>query len=151
MWVEVEITFSAGNRNADVCLKPTRAIRFTSTYQPGYQYTNTTSALKDEPLEYGPWEHVSADVEPTYSANELARILKYPALALEVHLEGKVTLRVQVDTDGVPRHVIVQKSTNKIFDRNAKKAASLLTYTPAIRDGKPFRMWFTVSIVFKMD
>ncbi len=60
----------------------------------------------------------------------------YPLLAQQRHQEGLVTLRVEVDASGTPRHVSVLASSRySLLDEAAVAAVSLWRFSPAQRDG----------------
>jgi len=55
---------------------------------------------------------------------------QYPTLARQMRLEGEVTVCFNVDRDGKPQRVKVRSSTNRIFEKAAKKAARGSSYQP---------------------
>jgi len=71
----------------------------------------------------------------------------YPEIALRAGIEGKVWVKIWVDTDGRARQAIVLKSDNEIFNQPALEAAKQFVFTPAIKAGKPVSVW--VSVPFK--
>jgi TonB family protein len=74
----------------------------------------------------------------------------YPPEALAKGLEGKVWLKILVDTTGHPSDVQVLKSENEIFNANAMAAARQFIFTPAMKDKKPVPVWITLPFKFKL-
>ena len=61
---------------------------------------------------------------------------QYPPLARQMRLEGEVTVCFNVDREGKPHRVKVRSSTNRIFEKPAKKAVRGSSYQPLNRDQK---------------
>jgi protein TonB len=59
---------------------------------------------------------------------------QYPPLARQMRLEGEVTVCFNVDRDGKPHRVKVRSSTNRIFEKAAKKAVRGSSYQPLKKD-----------------
>lgn len=75
----------------------------------------------------------------------------YPAAALRVHEEGTVLLRVEVDAQGQPASVEIQRSSrSRELDRAAREAVSEWTFLPAIENGQPVASTVTVPVDFRI-
>jgi TonB family protein len=74
----------------------------------------------------------------------------YPELALKAGLEGKVWLKIWVDTDGKAKQVDVLKSDSDVFNQAAIDAAKQFLFTPAYMKGKPVAVWVSVPFKFKL-
>lgn len=64
------------------------------------------------------------------------RAPKYPALASEQHQQGRVVIRMYVDTQGrVSRAEVLESSGHPALDRAAREALARWQFIPALRDG----------------
>lgn len=106
---------------------------------------------KDGVEEYGMDDYVEGATYPAYNPTQLSRLIRYPEKAREDGLEGSVTVSVQIDTDGRVLDVVVRDSSHEIFEAEAVKAARALKFTPAVKDGKPARMWTTIAVQFRLN
>ena len=61
---------------------------------------------------------------------------EYPPLARQMRLEGEVTVCFNVDREGKTHRVTVRSSTNRIFEKPAKKAVRGSSYQPLKKDQK---------------
>ncbi len=75
--------------------------------------------------------------------------MKYPELAVETGLEGRVTVKVLVNSDG---NVIKVGSVNgpELFHDEVKEKAQDLNFTPGLQNNKPVKVWVTVPFSFKL-
>ena len=127
MWVRVEITFNPG------------------------PIEGGDGAAAGDLNEDSVGEFVPVETPARFDRAELARILVYPEEAKEEGLEGTVIVKVEVDKNGKPLQALVERSTEEIFEENAVKAAMSLTYTPAVQNGYPLKMWITFPISFVLE
>jgi|WetSurMetagenome_2_1015567.scaffolds.fasta_scaffold294930_1 TonB family protein len=74
----------------------------------------------------------------------------YPREALAKGLEGKVWVKILVDTAGIPAEVNILKSENDVFNESAMAAARQFTFAPALKDKKPVAVWVTMPFKFKL-
>lgn len=74
----------------------------------------------------------------------------YPREALSKGLEGKVWVKILVDTIGIPAEVSILKSENDIFNESAMVAARQFRFSPALKDKKPVAVWVTMPFKFKL-
>ncbi|OQY29504.1 MAG: hypothetical protein B6244_03765, partial [Candidatus Cloacimonetes bacterium 4572_55] len=65
---------------------------------------------------------------------------KYPELAQEAGIEGKVILNVYVDENGKVRNAIVMKGVPNKWE-----------YKPAKQRGKPVGVWISQIIKFELE
>jgi TonB family protein len=76
---------------------------------------------------------------------------EYPALARQQGLEGTVTLRLEMLTNGTVGQVEVAKSSGApILDEAAQAAAHTWTHTPAMQNGVPVTRWVQLSLTFTL-
>ncbi len=74
----------------------------------------------------------------------------YPPEALAKNLEGKVWLKVLIDSTGHPAEVELLKSDNEIFNDAAMTAARQFTFNPALKDKRPVAVWVSFPFKFKL-
>ena len=74
----------------------------------------------------------------------------YPPLALRMGMEGDVTLRIEVDTEGKVTKAEIMKSGGAGFDEEALKAVKQSRFEPAQRDGKKVPAEFTYIYRFRL-
>ncbi len=76
----------------------------------------------------------------------------YPAAAMRRRISGTVAVRVEVGTDGVPTHVVVENSSrNRDLDRAALEAVRTWRFQPAQRDGQAVASSIVIPVDFKLD
>ena len=76
---------------------------------------------------------------------------KYPATALKQKVEGVVVLAVDINTQGLPVDIKVERSEPAgVFDQTAVDAAWQWTFSPAVEAGKPVASRIRVPISFKI-
>jgi TonB family protein len=92
-------------------------------------------------------DNVLVDVQPAV----IKRVEPvYPHDALAKGTEGKVWLKILVDTAGHPSQVEVLKSENQYFDQASITAAKQWIFSPALKDSKPVAVWITLPFKFKL-
>jgi protein TonB len=75
----------------------------------------------------------------------------YPPIALRMGMEGDVTLRIEVDTDGKVTKAEITKSGGAGFDEEALKAVRQSRFEPAQKDGKNVPAEFTYIYRFRLQ
>lgn len=147
MWVTVEATFNPGKKNESLAPgKESKEDHDEIMYADIAEIEYASAAPMDDAED----DFIPDATPPSYDQAELSRLLEYPVIARENGIEGTVKVSVQVDKDGTPLQVRIMHSTNKIFEQNARKAASELTYTPATQNGHPIQTWFTLTVAFEL-
>ncbi|GAB6010554.1 TonB family protein [Viscerimonas tarda] len=77
--------------------------------------------------------------------------LKYPEQALKAKIEGDVTVRFTITTDGSISGAKVVKGVSPELDAEALRIVGLLPkFTPGIQNGKPKESNFTLPISFRL-
>ena len=71
-------------------------------------------------------------------------------MALRMGLEGDVTLRIEVDTEGKVTRTEIVKSGGAGFDEEALKAVKQARFEPAHKDGKKVPAEFTYIYRFRL-
>lgn len=101
--------------------------------------------------EIGPREFVNLEKEPApVNLDQLKGLIGYPPMAKEAEIEGKVTVRVQVDKNGNYVKHIILKDPHPILTKAVTDKISMLTFTPGIQAGKPIKVWVTIPFDFKL-
>ncbi len=72
----------------------------------------------------------------------------YPPVARKAGLGGRVTVRAVIAPDGSVESVEVFSSTNPLFNEAAVDAVSRWRYRPALMNGRPVRVYFSVVVDF---
>lgn len=77
---------------------------------------------------------------------------KYPPLAQEAGIEGRVILNVFVDETGKVKNALVIKGVpNTGLDEAALEAIQKWEYEPAMQRGKPVGVWISQIIKFELE
>jgi protein TonB len=74
----------------------------------------------------------------------------YPPMALRMGLEGDVTLKIEVDTEGKVTRTEIVKSAGMGFDEEAVKAVKQSRFEPAQKDGQIVAAEFTYIYRFRL-
>ena len=72
----------------------------------------------------------------------------YPRVARQAGLGGRVTVRAVIAPDGSVESVEVFASTNPLFNDAAVEAVRRWRYRPALMNGRPVRVFFSVVVDF---
>ena len=76
----------------------------------------------------------------------------YPLGMLRQEIEGSVTVRVLVGTDGRVRQVQIIRATDPNFARSTERQAlKAWRFKPATRDGQPVEDWQTLTVRFDIN
>jgi periplasmic protein TonB len=96
-----------------------------------------------------------AAVDPVDVTGEMVRPVvlvkvdpSYPEAARRAGLGGRVTLRAVIAEDGRVESVEVFASTNPLFNDAAVDAVRRWRYRPALMNGRPVRVYFSVVVSF---
>jgi TonB family protein len=98
-----------------------------------------------------PDEFISLTVEPTFDYAEFVGRIVYPEEARKNGIEGRVLVRVLIDTTGTAVKFRIDHSDNAIFDTTAVDAVMRTKFTPAMQNEKAVTAWVTVPINFKIN
>ena len=86
---------------------------------------------------------------PTEFMKWLTQNLKYPEMALQKKIEGKVTVSFIVNTDGSTSEVKVAKSAHVLLDYEALRVMKMMPkWKPGEDKGKPCRTLMVIPVVF---
>lgn len=82
----------------------------------------------------------------------LSQNIKYPAVARENNIQGKVILRFIVEKDGTVNGVSVLRGTNDLLDKEAVRVVKEMPkWKPGKQRGNAVRSYFTLPVVFKLE
>lgn len=82
----------------------------------------------------------------------LSSHIKYPDMAQQNGIEGKVTIKFCVEKDGSISHVTVAKGVDKDLDREAVRVTSQMPkWNPGKNNGVAVRSYFYLPVVFKIQ
>ncbi len=109
----------------------------------------TKDIIKDTPKDI--YNISDVDVVPEcINLSQVRSEMKYPELAKETNIEGKVTVKVLVGADG---NVIKIGSLTgpEVFHDEVKDKAKDLQFTPGLQSNKPVKVWIYVPFNFKLN
>ncbi len=95
----------------------------------------------------------SFEVEKPPECVNLAQVrasMHYPEVARQAQIEGRVSVKVLVGTDGSVVK-IGSISGPDVFHDEVRDKASNLQFTPGLQNGKPVKVWVTVPFNFKLN
>ena len=83
---------------------------------------------------------------------KIAQNIKYPQLAREQNIQGKVYVRFIIDVYGRMTDIEIARSVDPLLDAEAirmiKELAKKHKWKPATRRGKPVEIFYTVPVNF---
>ncbi len=94
----------------------------------------------------------SFEVEKAPECVNLSQVrssMTYPEVARQAGIEGRVTVKVLVGTDGNVLKVGSVSGPDVFYDEVQDKAMNL-QFTPGLQNGKPVKVWVTVPFNFKL-
>lgn len=80
-----------------------------------------------------------------------SNVLAYPDSAREAGIEGTVYLQIVVEPDGRPTNVTVLKGVHALLDKEARRFAQTMNFTPGRKNGEIVRTRMTIPIRFKLE
>jgi len=110
-----------------------------------------TAYVPDKPFE-------TAEVMPQYPGgnSELMRFmknnLKYPTIAAETGIEGRVVVKFVVDKNGAISDIQVLKGIDPSCDKEAVRVVKLMpNWIPGMQNGNPVSVYFNLPVFFKLE
>ncbi|HPG39707.1 MAG TPA: M56 family metallopeptidase [bacterium] len=89
--------------------------------------------------------------KPVKGFEELMKNVGYPESALKAGIEGKVLVNVLFDEKGNIVETKIEKGLNEDCNQAAINAIKAVKWDPAIKDGKPIKVWLHIPIIFKLQ
>lgn len=81
----------------------------------------------------------------------IADSLRYPSIACENRIEGRVIVKFVVDCEGNILNPLVVWSVDPLLDREAIRLVKLMPkWTPGTQNGKPVNVIGLVPVIFKL-
>lgn len=77
--------------------------------------------------------------------------VRYPKLAKEAGIEGKVYVKFIINEKGQVVNPRIIRGIGGGCDDAALKAVKTAKFTPGLQRGKPVKVWYTIPIVFKLQ
>jgi periplasmic protein TonB len=82
----------------------------------------------------------------------VAQNLRYPELAAQNGIQGKVTLEFLIDTDGSVKNVRLLRGVDPLLDAEALRVVnSSPRWAPGMQRGKPTKVLFTFPLTFRLN
>ncbi|MCS6808818.1 MAG: energy transducer TonB [Bacteroidota bacterium] len=106
-----------------------------------------TEVREEEPNAY---DFIPVEKEPYIDIKELQKKVVYPDLAKRAGIEGKVSIRVLVGKNGVPKKYIIESTDSDLLNDAAVKAIMSSVFTPAIQNNQPIDCWVSIPVVFRL-
>lgn len=92
--------------------------------------------------------HITANVQQPILIHKVEPV--YPEIAQKARIQGVVILEAVVTKTGDMEDVRVLRSLHPILDQSAVHAVSQWRYQPARLEGKPVKVYFTVTVKFTL-
>lgn len=81
----------------------------------------------------------------------IADSLRYPAVAMEQGIEGRVVVRFVVRTDGTTSNFEIVRGKHPELDKEALRVVKTLpAFIPGKMNGDPVNVWYYVPVTFKL-
>lgn len=92
---------------------------------------------------------LAPDMEPPRLVTRVSP--EYPAIAIRARLEGRVVVQAVIGEDGSVEDVEVLTASSPVFTEAAAAAVRAWKYRPALQNGRPVKVYFTVRVEFRLD
>jgi TonB family protein len=90
------------------------------------------------------------DKEPETDMQSLKDAIEYPKAAKDKGIEGRVSVRALIGTNGRVIKSFTENSTNSLFDEPAQTAVKRAKFTSAILKGKHIQRWISVPVIYRL-
>ena len=78
--------------------------------------------------------------------------VEYPLASRRLKEEGTVVVRALIDTRGVPKQAVLQRSSGYTrLDQQALRAAMTARVKPRTENGVPFEFWIAMPLAFELE
>lgn len=95
-------------------------------------------------------EFIEVSEEPR-PLQDIQRLVEYPAEAQRKNIEGRVTVTALINESGQVTKVEVDKSDDPLLTEAAIQAMKRARFSPAMQGKKPIKVWYTQTILFKLN
>jgi len=111
---------------------------------------------RETPPDEGTYEMTAVEELPELSnRNDVARQISrnYPPLLRDAGVNGQVTIRMRVMSDGRvdPESIQVENATHEAFGDAARKVVERMRFRPAKVGGRPVNVWVTLPVTFQLQ
>jgi TonB family protein len=113
-----------------------------------FRKPTSTSAQPSSDSDPDPGDFIDVEKEPV-PLTPLGSLFKFPIEAPDSVTNVRVEMRLLIDKSGNVQRVEIDKSGGEIFDEAAIAGGKLATFSPAIANGKPIKIWLEVPVIFK--
>lgn len=123
---------------------------------PGKSIVCVSTQDSNEPTKNGNQnlniKHASYPGGSVALSKEISQVIKYPPIAQQNGIEGRVLLQLTIGKDGKIEKTQIQKSLSKECDRAAIEATKKLKrFTPAKENGQPVSSKYILPFVFRIQ
>jgi TonB family protein len=94
------------------------------------------------------WVEVTQEPSPIVP---IEKFVVYPEDARRYGVEGRVTVSALINEEGKVIKVDLEKSDNELLNEAAISAMRKVTFRPAMDGAKPIKVWYTQTILFRLD
>ena len=78
--------------------------------------------------------------------------IRYPQIAIENNIQGRVMVQFVVNTDGSIVDVVVIRGQDPLLDREALRVVGQMpSWTPGKQGTRPVRVRFTIPVIFRLE
>lgn len=119
--------------------------------------TNTVLTDPDPVIPIEPEPETFVEEMPTFPGGDEALLrlisdsIKYPQEAVDNGIQGRVTVKFVVSSDGSVKWAEVVRGVHPVLDEEAVRVVSALPkWKPGKQNGKPVPVWFFVPVNFKL-
>jgi protein TonB len=96
---------------------------------------------------------------PTFKGGDINRFrewvqkrVRYPELAAENGIQGRVFITFVVETNGTVSNVTITRSVDALLDEAAKEAVGASPkWEPGMQRGRPVRVRYSIPIIFQLQ
>lgn len=82
----------------------------------------------------------------------IQKTIKYPRIAIENNLQGKVYVKFRINKKGELKSPIILNITDEILEKEALRIINKLNdWEAGIQNGKVVDMWYTIPIIFQLE
>jgi protein TonB len=120
-----------------------------TNYTPAGPPSNGTETVTDfKSLEVMPVPYGGASAWSKF----LSKNLRYPDMAIDQHIQGKVWVSFIIEADGALSHFKVERGVGYGLDEEALRVLKLApAWKPGIQNGHPVRVQYTIPINFQLS
>jgi TonB family protein len=80
----------------------------------------------------------------------LKSLIHYPEEARKNEIEGEVVMRALINKQGAIDSVVIEKSSDTIFNSEAIRVMKSARFTPLTQEGTPIKVWEDEEINFRL-